>query len=89
MALKFQDPPPDAKGAARKSKWREISDELRSRPGDWALVAEHVAMSMVTMIKNGRIAGMPAGEFEAVGRNSDTPARRCDVYARYVGGADA
>ena len=91
MALKFQDPPPDAKGAwkGRKSKWAGIAEELRSRPGEWALVGEQVSASVVTMIKSGRAAGMAAGEFAAIGRNTNNATHRCDVYARYIGGADA
>lgn len=89
MTLKFQDPPPDAKGKwnGRTSKWAGIAEELRSRPGEWALVAERASASTVTMINAGRAAGMPKGEFAAVGRNSDAVANRCDVYARYIGGA--
>ncbi len=89
MAIKFQDPPPDGKGHSRKSKWAGIAEELRSRPGEWALVGEQVSASMVTMIKSGRMAGMAAGEFAAIGRNSNNATRRCDVYARYIGGAEA
>jgi hypothetical protein len=84
----WEEPPHKSPKGGRPKYWKAVADQLRSRPGEWAMVhvdetqrkAGYTAMN----IKRGLLAGMTAGEFEAVSRTVDGQRR---VYARYVGGA--
>lgn len=79
--LKWQDPPQDPRG--RKpghGRWKMVADELRSRPGEWALVLVGSA-SNVQRIKRGEDSMGPG--FDATSRRR--PDGKFDVYARFVG----
>jgi hypothetical protein len=69
------------------SPWWDIANELRAKPGCWALVHEGkhgTASGWQNRIKKGsRPAFEPAGSFEAV---TNTEAEVTKLYARYVGG---
>lgn len=86
------DDPPEVRDGGQPyryhSRWRRISDQLRAKPGEWAVVtvADSSAKSGNTayQIRTGVCAGMPAGEFDAVARTVDGEHR---VYARFVGPA--
>lgn len=79
--VKFQDPPPSMERT--HGKHYAIAAELKSRPGEWALIAEATSPSVVTYITRGLgSAYTPAGSFEAVSRLAEG---HRDVYARYVG----
>jgi hypothetical protein len=89
MVLKWEDPSPDGRRGSRKRRsggttdWSGILDELRRRPGVWALVGIAAPASMSTYIKDGCWGRAEPGEFEATTR--DQIAGRGKVYARYVG----
>lgn len=85
MPVEWGDPPPDK--AAASAEWEAIAQELRTRPGQWAMIARDKTTETATRIKNGTLVSFrPAGSFEArtVGRKNAS-AQRCDIYARYVG----
>jgi hypothetical protein len=85
MAVEWADPPPGRR--AQSEEWEAIAQELRSRPGQWAIVARGRSAETATRIKNGTLAAFrPAGTFEArtTGRKNASD-QRCDIYARYVG----
>jgi hypothetical protein len=86
--LKFIDPPRDAR--AGKSPHQSFADALKSRPGEWALIAESSpSPALAGNIKRGRLlAYNPPGAFEAVTRRT-AESGRFDIYARYVGGDPA
>jgi hypothetical protein len=83
--IKWEDPPPDG----RSTQWSEVTDQLRARPGSWAIVAVRRSIGSASDIcekfKTARQspAFAPAGSFEAVTRKVDGEYR---VYARYLGG---
>ena len=81
--IKWQEPPPGwgARG------WKSIFDQLRKRPGEWALVAVADHPTTASNIKRGRYAGTKPGEFEAASRKN--AAGKYDIYARYVGDPEA
>ena len=80
--LKWQDPPVHGKAGR---DWAAIVEQLKSRPGQWALVAEVAPVSTANSIRTGILkAWRPVGAFEARGTN--TKNGRADIYARYVGG---
>lgn len=85
--LLWQEPPESSTGKnAGVTKWRYISTTLRSRPGEWALVATDMSPGTVNNIKRGKLSGMTIGEFEAVSRSRpDSPPGKADIYARYIG----
>jgi len=87
MSVKWQDPPIVKPGRHGGSKWKVATDELRERPGVWALIGESESSAVAFNINHGKIKGIEAGEFEATCRN--TVGSKADIYARYVGAASA
>lgn len=93
--LRWEDPPPSegsARAARRKptgSKYDQIAEQLRQRPGVWAVVLESsvgIAGGLTTHIRLGQISCFtPTGDFEATSRHRGDSAV---VYARYVGDED-
>lgn len=81
--LKWEEPSPSR--TTNRSKWREIADQLRERPGEWALVAEGFKYSVyATYINKGRLAPFePSGSFEGTSRKREDG--KFDIYARFVG----
>jgi hypothetical protein len=81
--------PPESLLARQRRDWRGIADELRSHPGQWAVVAEGVSASTGTHIRHGRLTAFaPAGTFEArVSGARDSDGRANKIYARYIGTA--
>lgn len=79
--------PPEALLNRQRRDWQNVADELRARPGQWAVVAEGVSASTGTHIRHGRLTAFaPAGSFEArvSGARSDE-GKASKVYARYIG----
>lgn len=79
----WEAPPPSARRRPdTRTDHDGIAAELRSRPGEWALLPA-AATGMAGQIRRGDIrAYRPAGTFEAVRRDSADGIR---VWARYVG----
>jgi hypothetical protein len=80
----WEAPPPSQprKGGRSATAWQEHAQLLRSRPGEWARIADRdnsaVAKSMASQIRLGIIPAFePIGAFEATHRGGR-------VYARYV-----
>lgn len=86
--LRWESPPELTRAGQRPRPvdHEAIAEALRSRPGEWAVIAAgHVQTGLVTQIRGGVVAAYrPAGLFEAVRRTVDG---RVTVYARYCGGA--
>lgn len=83
--IRWEKPPRNGAGRPRGGKWRTIAGELRSHPGQWALVYEgtiSAAGSLAYGIRTGKLGGIGDGPYEAVSRSDGDKAR---VYARYVG----
>lgn len=87
--IKFGPLPERApKGARRSRKWEKVAEDLRARPGEWALVDPSSRRSVTTQIKQGLLKSFaPAGSFDATTRGGDGSSRsvRVQLYARYVG----
>lgn len=81
--IKWADPPEPKGGALTRREQRAFADELKSRPGCWAVLptgGSYVAVRALTSrIARGRQSAFGPG-FEAVSRNGI-------VYVRFVGGA--
>jgi hypothetical protein len=77
---------------AKAAKWRPVADQLRARPGQWAVIAEGAIRDqnqLLGYIRSGSGPFAPRGSFEASQRTDpDTVSlhgRTGKVYARYVG----
>lgn len=84
-AVHFAPLPPDGRARRKGNKWVEIADQLRARPGEWAIVDtfgnRNAASPTSRRIRLGLLSAFrPAGEWESTTRGAD-------VYARYVGPA--
>lgn len=79
--IKFQELPPNGRTSA---DWADIAEQLRQRPGEWALIGRRNTTTAFN-IRAGKYRAMPSGEFDAVCRNSR--GGEADIYVRYVGGA--
>jgi hypothetical protein len=87
--IRWEEPPPSRRRNESKAPWSRfnaVADELRAKPGRWAVIAELPGRSrtaLATHVRVGAIACFtPAGDFEAASRQ--TPGLTT-VYARYLG----
>ena len=79
--------PPASRGVGRKgtSKYREVAEELRRNPGQWARIGRFSSATSHVITKGKASVWLPAGSFESVTRNYDRATRTSDIYVRYVG----
>ena len=88
--IRWEEPPAEHGNARPKppSKYQPIADALRSRPGEWALIADRrtagSAGGFAHRVRSGAKPFEPARSFEVkvVGPASGPLSK---VYARYVG----
>lgn len=89
--IKFKEPP-----AAREQRydWAAIAKDLRSRPGEWALIFEDDLTSLVTSFRLDGYKDLPTSEFEYRTSNNrreytdddgNYHARRCSMWLRFTG----
>lgn len=87
VKIVWEEPEGRSRGVrASRYHWAEIAEQLKSKPGEWAMVGENLPLGSGTYINMGRIrAFQPSGSFEATtrGRTEDGKAKK--VYARYIG----
>jgi hypothetical protein len=76
-------PPTVKKGRPASEKWNEIASALKSRPNEWAVVAEDVSPTTAALIRNGQLKAFSEGTWEAVSRGN-VGSRAKQIYARYV-----
>lgn len=73
-------------GKAGPGKHREIADQLKTAPGEWAHIDTRGSISaagcMATQIRSGYYKAYPKGTFEAAAR---TVSGERQVWARYIG----
>lgn len=83
----WADPPPKVGGIGHSGATfpRATEDALRANPGRWALVAKGVALSSVGWLS----ASRPGFEFTSRRAGLGYPKGRGDIYARFVGDAEA
>lgn len=96
MQIVFTDPPPPARRhGASKHPWADIAEQLRARPGEWALCLRDMHDSSASAIRLGKLTAFPRGEFEAravrpTDRHQDVPLTKgrkqaiFDLYVRYI-----
>lgn len=80
--LIWEQPPARRGAAGGTDKYDALTEQLKSRPGQWARVPEHLVskpLALASSIRYGKTkAFQPEGSFEASARGEF-------VYARYVG----
>lgn len=86
MEIEWDTPAPPASGRKRgkAGKYVELFDALRTRPGEWAVLARDTYVSAGQAVERGHLSGCEPGEFEAVTRRNGHGGT--DVYVRYIGG---
>lgn len=89
MIIRWEDPKPSngrRDSSAPWSRYGAIADELRARPGRWAVIAEFPGRSRTSLATHVRVGAIacftPAGDFDAVSRQVFGLST---IYARYVG----
>lgn len=97
MHVVFMDPPPKQTARSHRKKpdahpWAVIAEQLRQRPGEWALCLREVAVN-ANAIHSGKIkAFQPAGAFTArtvqTHKRDDRARPLIDLYIKYVGEPD-
>jgi hypothetical protein len=85
--IKFEDLPPEGRGRMPSDTSRDIANQLKERPGDWAHIRSSAtsrrAASLAHHIRTGTShAFRPKGAFDAKARLVDGQFR---VYACYIG----
>jgi hypothetical protein len=85
--LAWKEPPP-----ATSTDWPAVDAQLRTHPGDWALVSvcttEAYAVKLTSELRFGKSQG--AGQPRTVRLELgafEVERRGCEVYARFTGGA--
>jgi len=90
QVIRWEDPPPARSrrsAGVGHSRYSALADQLRARPGQWAMVGEKPGADggLATHIRMGQmLCFSPAGDFDATSRRVDGVTR---VYARYLGDA--
>jgi len=83
--IRWEDPPPPMTGgvpATQMRPWALVAAQLRSRPGEWALIDRDGNIALGPRIVKGTSWWAPKGSFTAVTRIVDGEVR---IYAKYVG----
>jgi len=86
--IKWEDPPERPAGRRySKTKWSAIAAQLRSRPGEWAVVNTQrtvgPAANVASGLRRGAYRDMTPGQFEV---KCTAVGDEYRVYARFVGG---
>lgn len=92
--IRWEEPPPARSGGGRprrsSSRWDSVAEELRARPGQYAVVAEGPGRTLLDLawrINRGLLLSFsPPGAYETTTRQGP---RVNAVYARYVGDGHA
>ncbi len=93
MQVVFTDPPaPNQKVRPRQTAqthpWDSIAEQVRARPGQWALCLRNIYVT-VSQITAGRNKAFPVGQFEArtvqTGHRDESGRALVDLYVKYVG----
>lgn len=82
--VKFGEPPV---GRGHDYDWADIAEQLRKRPGEWALVFENDKVTYANAMKQGGIRALAPDqgfEYRTTDNTREYP-RTCTLWMRYVG----
>lgn len=80
----WENPPANRGGRATSKRHQEISDILKTKPGEWAKVGSNEKNDgLRTSIAKGTAVSFRDGEYEA--RSTKVGEGAYDIYARFVG----
>ena len=83
-ALQWEEPPAHRYGWVPRQNWALIAEQLRSRPGEWAVIDTDLPATLAVGMRKGRNKSFPLGQFEF--RNVGVKGgRAAKLYARYIG----
>jgi hypothetical protein len=82
--MRFETPP---EPIGEPGKYIHIAEELKQKPGQWALVFEDTHKNYGQFIRQAILKGFePAGAFEATCRHQNQKTGiAAEIYARFVG----
>ena len=87
MQIVFTDPP--ARPGVSQHPWKEIAEQLRERPGEWALCLKEVVVSANQINSGSNVSFRPKGAFRArtvgTGKKDEKGRQLVDLYIKYVG----
>ncbi len=90
--IRWENPPATTRrgvGRPRDHTWNQVAEQLRARPGQWAVVEDDMPANRTAIanhIRQGAIlAFAPSGTYDATSRSKQG---RVTIYARYVGDGD-
>lgn len=87
--IQFKEPP---ERREQRYDWAAIAEDLRSRPGEWALIFEQDRTSLVTSFRLGGYKDLPVEEFEYMTNHNtrefydedgEYHPRMCSMWLRY------
>ena len=91
MPIEFTDPPPPSlrTNEGGRAFWQNVGEQLRERPGEWALIRTNLANSnghqLSARINLGLQQSLGDGKFEArYVTTTQMPTRRGDLYVRAI-----
>ena len=91
--IQFGDPPTTTRSG--NFDWDSVAEQLRAKPGEWALVFEDGRYTLVTSMSGGSVSAFrikpsvmerdPRFEYMTTNNHwGDDGRRRCDLWMRYV-----
>lgn len=88
MQIVFTDPPARQPGVSQHP-WKEIAEQLRARPGEWALCLKGVVVQAHQINKGVNVSFRPKGAYRArtvqTGKKDEKGRTLVDLYIKYVG----
>lgn len=85
MNIEWADPPPAQGGSLTRREQREFAEQLRGRPGDWAVLPTNGSSSVAVRALASRINRKRQSAF---GEGFEAISRDGAVYVRFIGGQE-
>jgi hypothetical protein len=87
MQIVFTDPPP--RPGVSQHPWALIAEQLKERPGEWALCLKAVTVAAHQINSGSNVSFRPKGAFRArtvqTGKKDEKGRPLVDLYIKYVG----
>ena len=77
-----KEPPPVTVARRGRYDWKQITSDLRARPGQWLLVASDAGLGVYSAIKRDRMTDLRSNEWEyiAATRNNTRETGTCELW---------
>jgi len=80
------EPPPVTVARRGRFDWEQIASDLRSRPGEWLLIADDAGLGVYSAIKRDKMSDLRSDEWEytAATRNNNRETGTCELWMSAV-----